>query len=194
MGWQPTGTGSSCPQLPSPGVAPCYLPGPSASSCPRQLLLPAVIRCWGLSPSWVPAAPEMRSPQTSWPSPHSSPSLFALGACSHRPPACPPAPGMSPQRSWSQILGDAWGGGVTPPASPGRTDWSKGRQGHRARLVPGDPVQGQGTGRAVLGGNTGMPGLGKAMPGVSGLGRRATGRFQGGPRGQVGFGRATPGP
>lgn len=35
--WQ--AMGSSCPQLPSPCVAPCYLMGASASSCPRQLLL-----------------------------------------------------------------------------------------------------------------------------------------------------------
>lgn len=28
LGWQPMGTSSSCPQLPSPGVAPHYLPGP----------------------------------------------------------------------------------------------------------------------------------------------------------------------
>lgn len=70
--------------------------------------------------------------------------------------------------------------------SPGRTEGSESRQGNEARLVPGDPT-GTRARQVYVGSNTGVPGLGKAVPGVSGSGRRVTGRCQGGPRQGLGL-------
>lgn len=45
--------------------------------------------------------------------------------------------------------------------------------------MPGEPSPGTGARQGCAGGNTGTPGLGKAMPGVSGSGKSATGRCRG---------------
>lgn len=56
--------GSSCPQLPSPCVAPLLPSGHVSFLLPQAAPAapPAVIWCWGVSPFWVLAAPEMKSP------------------------------------------------------------------------------------------------------------------------------------